>query len=320
MQKLKSSKTNKPKVIILVGPTASGKSALAVKIALQLRSGPSAKKINPPAGGEIISADSRQVYKDLDIGTGKITTKEMKGIPHYLLDVVNPKKRFTVVEYKKLAEKKLKEIVSKGKIPIICGGTGFYIDAVVRGIVLPPVPPNPKLRKELGLNSSTENFKILQKLDKRRAKEIEKQNAKNNNIRIIRAIEIAQALGKVPKMRKTKPKYDFIKIGLTLPLPELEKKIKKRVKKMFDKKNDGGLLKEIENLKKSGISEKRLKEFGFEYDNPTPESVILGSVQYAKRQMTWFKRDKEIIWISPPVSASENAELLGLVKSLLQNK
>ncbi len=289
----------KKKVIVILGPTASGKSALAVKIA---------KKI----GGEIISADSRQVYKGLDVGTGKITTKEMQSISHYLLDVANPKRRFTVVQYKKLAEKKLKEILSEGKIPIICGGTGFYIDAVVNGSILPPVPPNPKLRKELGLNSPEQNFKILQKLDKRRANEIKDQNAVNNNVRVIRAIEIAKAIGKVPKITQTKAKYDFIKIGLTLPPAELKKRIEKRVKDMFK----SGLLKEIENLKKSGVSEKRLKEFGFEYDNPTIQSVILGSVQYAKRQMTWFKRDKEIIWFEP--SSSAIPKIVELVKTKLQ--
>src|SRR3989338_10398270 len=114
------------KVIVILGQTAIGKSYLAVKIA---------KKINPPAGGEVISADSRQVYKGIDIGTGKITRVEMKGIPHHLLDVANPKNQFTVVQYKKLAEQKIKEIIARGKTPIICGGTGFYIDAVTKGII-----------------------------------------------------------------------------------------------------------------------------------------------------------------------------------------
>lgn len=288
----------KPKVIVILGPTASGKSTLSVKIAKGLAvSGVEA---------EIISADSRQVYKGLDIGTGKITTKEMYGIPHHLLDVANPKKKFTVVNYKKLADKKIKEILSRGNVPIICGGTGFYIDAVVKGITLPPVPPNAKLRAMLSKNSAQENFKILQKLDKRRAKDIKEQNAVNNNVRVIRAIEIATALGKVPKITEDSPLYQFIKIGVALPLLELEKKIETRVKKMFK----SGLLKEIENLKKSGVSEKRLKEFGFEYDNPTIQSVILGSVQYAKRQMTWFKRDKEIIWFKP----DEYSKILKILK------
>lgn len=263
------------KVIVILGQTATGKSDLAVKIA---------KKI----GGEIISADSRQVYKGLDIGTGKITKKEMKGVPHYLLDVTNPKNKFTVTEFQKLAICAMVEIVNKGKVPIICGGTGFYIDAITKGIIFPEVPPNIKLRKILEEKTNKELFKILKKLDSRRAKNIDSKN----RVRLIRAIEIAKALGKVPQIVETKPDYKFIKIGLYLPPTELKKKVEKRVKEMFKM----GLLKEIKKLKKSGVSEKRLRELGFEYNNPTEEKVILETVKYAKRQMTWFKRDKEIKW------------------------
>ncbi len=265
-------------VLVIVGPTATGKSELAVKLA---------KKWN----GEVISADSRQVYKGLDIGTGKITTEEMKGIPHHLIDVVNPKKKFTVTDFKKLADKKIEEILDRGKLPIICGGTGFYIDAVVNGIILPEVPPNSKLREELDKKTTTELVKILEKLDKSRAENIDI----NNKVRLIRAIEIAKSLGKVPKLRTTPPKYNFVKIGLNLPKEELNKKIQKRVKQMFK----DGLLKEIEELKKSGVTLKRLQEFGFEYSNPTEESVIKETIKYTKRQMTWFKRDKDIKWFSP---------------------
>lgn len=273
----------KPKVIVILGPTATGKSDLAVKIALRLRSGPSAQK-----GGEIISADSRQVYKGLDIGTGKITKNEMKGIPHHLLNVANPKHKFTAAEYKKLAEEKIKEIISRGKIPIVCGGTGFYIDAIIKGIIFPEVPPNNKLRKSLEKKSTSELFKILKHLDARRTKNIDK----NNRVRLIRAIEIARTIGKVPLLNNKKSKYKFIKIGLYLPNEILKKRIEKRVKKMFR----DGLLNEIKKLKKLGISDKRLKELGFEYDNPTPEKVIKETIKYTKRQMTWFKRDKEIKW------------------------
>lgn len=264
------------KVIVILGQTATGKSAFAVKLA---------KKIN----GEIISADSRQVYKGLDIGTGKITKKEMGGIRHHLLDVASPKKQFTVVEYKKLAEEKIKEILSRNKIPIICGGTGFYIDAVTRGVVLPEVPPNFKLRKKLLALPEEALFFMLKKLDKTRAKSIDPKN----KVRLIRAIEIAKALGKVPRIKEVPPAYEFIKIGLRLKEDELKKKINKRVKEMFEK----GLLEEIKKLKKLGVSKKRLQEFGFEYNDPTPEKVIVQTIKYAKRQMTWFKRDKEIKWI-----------------------
>lgn len=267
------------KVIVILGQTATGKSDLAVKIA---------KKI----GGEIISADSRQVYKGLDIGTGKITKREMKGIPHHLLDIANPKKKFTVAEYKKLAEEKIKEIHARNKIPIICGGTGFYIDAVTKGIVFPEVPPNLKLRRQLVTKSAIVLFTTLKKLDPRRAKDIKEKNEQNNKVRLIRAIEIAKVLGKVPKITEVKPMYQFIKIGLRLPRDELKKKIEKRVRAMFK----AGLLKEIKKLKKSGVSDRRLRELGFEYYQPTPEKVISETIKYSKRQMTWFKRDKKIKW------------------------
>lgn len=268
----------KEKVIIILGPTAIGKSSLAVKIASLYN-------------GEVISADSRQVYKHLDIGTGKITTEEMNGIPHHGLDLVSPNKTYSVILYQKYALKKIKEIIKRGKTPIICGGTGFYIDAVVQNFILPTVPANLELRNKLNKNSPEENYKILLSLDKDRAQNIDI----HNNVRLIRAIEIATVLGKIPNLSRNESKYEFIKIGLTLSKEDLDKKIESRVKTMF--KN--GLLTEIEKLKKIKISEEKLREFGFEYHNPTLGSVTSGSKKYAKRQMTWFKRDKEVEWFSP---------------------
>ncbi len=296
----------KPKIIVILGQTATGKSDLAVKIALQLRSGPLTQK----GGGEIISADSRQIYKGLDIGTGKITEKEMKGIPHHLLDVVNPKKKFTVVEYQQKAISAIAEIIKKGKTPIICGGTGFYIDAITKGIIFPEVPPNKKLRKKLLQKDATALFYKLQKLDQERAKTIDPKN----KIRLIRAIEIVKALGKVPKLRydtnsamaENVSSYKFIKIGLYLPADKLKKRVGKRVKEMFK----AGLLNEVKKLKRTGISNKRLKELGFEYFKPTIEKVIAETLRYAKRQMTWFKRDKEIKWLD----ASKKEDLIKLIE------
>ncbi len=284
---------DKPKVIVILGQTATGKSDLAVKIA---------KKIN----GEVISADSRQVYKGLDIGTGKITKKEMKGVPHHLLDVANPKKRFSVAEYQRLAISAIAEIIGRGKTPIICGGTGFYIDAVTRGIILPEVPPNLKLRRELNKKSTEDLLKIIKKLDKKRAANLDPKN----KVRIIRAIEIAEALGKVPEIKETKPNFKFVKIGLFLPKDLLKLKIEKRMKKMFK----DGLLLEIKKLKKSGISSKRLKELGFEYNDPTYEKVVKANIEYAKRQMTWFKRDKEIKWFD----MSHSLDMDGIIPKDLQ--
>ncbi len=285
------------KVIIILGQTSTGKSDFAVQIA---------QKID----GEIISADSRQVYKGMNLGTGKITKKEMSGIPHHLLDIVNPKKVFSVNDYKKLANKKIKDILARGKIPIICGGTGFYIDAVVNKTILPEVEPNLELRKNLSKKSKEQLFEMLKKLDPARAKTIDK----NNPIRLIRAIEIAKALGSVPLLRQGLKSshnsdllldYDIIKIGLTLPNEILKKKIYTRLIARIKK----GMLREIKNLHNSGVSWKRMNDLGLEYrysamylQNKITKKEMIQKINtetwhYAKRQMTWFKRDKDIVWL-----------------------
>jgi tRNA dimethylallyltransferase len=279
----------KPKLIVILGPTASGKSDLAVELA---------KLFN----GEIISADSRQVYKGMDLGTGKITKKEMKGVRHHLLDVCSPKKVFTVAEYKKLADKAIKDILKRGKLPIICGGTGFYIDAVILGTEFPKVLANPKLRQELGVMSHEELLKMLKKLDPERAENVDIKN----KVRLVRAIEIATALGKVPPT-KNAIVYDSICIGIKWPKEELNKRIYTRIISRIKK----GMIKEIEDLHKAGVSWKRMYSLGLEYryislflqGKLTKEEMIktlhTKTSQYAKRQMTWFKRDKKIVWVEP---------------------
>jgi len=289
------------KIIVILGPTAVGKSDFAVKIA---------KKNN----GEIISADSRQIYTGLDIGTGKIKKKEMKKIPHYLLDVVNPKKIFTVFQYKKLADDSIKNILDKGNIPIIAGGTGLYIQTIVDNISIPEVPPDQTLRRKLELKTTVQLFKILKKADPRRAKEIDK----NNPRRLIRAIEIAKAIGKIPELKPAKPMSDigFLQIGLKADKETLKKRIEKRVKKMIK----SGLLKEVKKMRQSGLSWKRIYELGFEYKYPAMflkgkinnnemlEKMLAENYKYAKRQMTWFKRDKRIKWFSTEATELKKAE------------
>lgn len=280
----------KQKVIVILGQTATGKSSLAVKLA---------KKFN----GEIISADSRQVYKGLNIGSGKITKKEMLGIPHYLLDVANPKRQFSVAQYKKLADKKIAEIQRQNKIPIIVGGTGFYIQAIVDNLILPNVKPNYKLRKTLEKKSTKELFEILKKLDKKRANEIEKDNPR----RLIRAIEIAKTLGKVPNLEASPPSREILQIGLKLQDKELKEKIHQRLFARIKK----GMISEIKKLHKQGLSWKRLESLGLEYkylalflQNKINKTEMLEKLEtkiwhFAKRQMRWFKRDNRIKWFNP---------------------
>ncbi len=293
------------KLIVILGPTASGKSDLAVSLA---------KKFN----GEVISADSRQVYKGLNIGTGKITKKEMRGVKHHLLDVASPKKRFTVSDFVHSTNQAIAKIVESKKIPIVCGGTGFYIDALLGDKQIPEVPPNEKLRKELEKRSAEELFEILQKLDPERARTIEKQNPR----RLVRAIEICKELGRVPKFEARNPKYETLKIGVKVGEKELKIRINKRIQKWFRQ----GLLKEVQNLHKKGLSWKRMGEIGLEYkivagflkSHPKEKvsKAAFDTLQlkkemsektwaYAKRQMTWFKRDKNTIWLLPKIGLVE---------------
>ncbi len=294
---LSKRKNQKPKIYVIVGPTASGKTAYSIKLA---------KKVN----GEIISADSRQVYKGLDIGSGKVTKKEMAGIPHHLLDVVSPKKVFTVALYKKLADKKIKEIIARGKTPIIVGGTGFYIQAVVDNLILPEVPPNKKLRANLEAKPPSGLFAMLKKLDPIRAQEIDSKNPR----RLIRAIEIARALGKVPALRSRTSGslevrlpdagYDFEIIGIKMEQEKLNKKIYQRLGERLRK----GMVAEVRKLHEGGVSWKRLEELGLEYryvalflqnkitKPEMVEQLYRQIIKYSKRQLTWFKRDKRIIW------------------------
>lgn len=276
------------KLLVILGPTASGKTDLSIRLA---------KKFN----GEIISADSRQVYKGMDIGTGKVTKKEMKGIPHYLLDVVSPKTRFTVTDFKKKAQKDIKDIQKRNKLPILVGGTGFYITVVIDGITIPEIRPDWKLRKILEKKTIQELFKQLKKLDPKRAKVIDK----NNKRRLVRALEIVLKTKKpVPSLKKEPINSDVLMLGIKKDnLKELiEKRLLKRLKT--------GMVAEVKKLHKSGVSWKRLEEFGLEYryisfflQGKMTKQEMIKRLQkkiehYAKRQITWFKKDQRILWVS----------------------
>lgn len=292
------------KLIVIVGPTASGKSALAVSLARKF-------------GGEIISADSRQIYRGLDIGTGKITQKEMVGVPHHLLGIVSPRRVFTAAHFVRDARRAIEEIARRGRVPIIAGGTAFWIDTLVYDLSLPEVKPNARLRRALEKKSAAELLTILEKLDPRRAAEIEQKNPR----RLIRAIEIARALGAVPQLKRKSP-YHTLWIGANPDPDALTRRIRIRAKTMIKH----GLVAETKKLIRQRASEKRIREFGFEY--AAALDAVLGRIsraelerhlirdteKYARRQMRWWKRNADIHWIGSP----KQTRTLPLVKTFLQ--
>ena len=307
----------KPKIIVIEGPTATGKSDLAVFVAQKIE-GLTAMPAHAGQAGEVISADSRQVYKGMDLGTGKITKKEQGGIPHHLLDVMSPKKIFTVVDWKKQTEKAIEKILKKGGVPIICGGTGFYIQSIVDDVDVPDVPPNKKLRASLRKKTTDELFEMLKKLDTTRAGNIDPKNP----VRLIRAIEIADAIGHVPEFKRNAPKYKILQIGLILNKEGLAEKIHTRLIKRIK----AGMIREVRGLQKKGVSWKHLYDFGLEYrcigqflQKKMSKNEMLAKLtteinRYAKRQIAWFKRDKKIKWFNP----KERAKILSTVKKFLK--
>ncbi|MDE1975145.1 MAG: tRNA (adenosine(37)-N6)-dimethylallyltransferase MiaA [Patescibacteria group bacterium] len=333
-------------VLVIVGPTASGKSDLAARLA---------KRLN----GEVISADSRQVYRGLDIGTGKITKREMRGVRHHLLDVADPRVpansrlSFTAVKYRTLARKAIDDILSRGKLPIVCGGTGFYIDAIFKDDDFPAVPADKKLRAELEKKSAAHLMAMLKRLDPPRARDMAANNSEKNNARrIIRAIEVSSftrkdqmedqrhgvgderlALHK-PSRHSSVPvlryHYNPIFIGIKMPMDKLRSRIAKRLARRLR----AGMLAEAARLHKAGLSWKRMEELGLEYrymalhlrgrlsrqEFTAKLATAIG--QYAKRQMTWFKRNKDIKWLNTKYKKSrpfkDRLDVKGLIKRVTQ--
>ncbi|MEK7636613.1 MAG: tRNA (adenosine(37)-N6)-dimethylallyltransferase MiaA [Patescibacteria group bacterium] len=282
---------SKNRIIVIIGQTASGKSDLGVFLA---------KKFS----GEVISADSRQVYRGLTIGSGKISKQEMRGVPHHLLDVADPRRIFSVAQYQKLAEKALHEIIARKKIPIIVGGSGMYLDAILFGAPYPSVPPNKKLRKLLEKKSANALFLMLQKRDSARAHSIDRHNKR----RLIRALEIFIATKKpIPPLVKIH-RYNPLIIGITKDMRALNRRIDIRLKTRIRH----GLIAEVRRLLAKGVSYKRLYELGLEYRfiseyirgaRTKKETLALLSraiKKFAKRQMTWFmqyQKTPKIHWI-----------------------
>ncbi len=315
-----SRKFDRSQTLAIVGPTASGKSSLAISLALKY-------------DGEIISADSRQVYCGMDIGTGKVTTEEQSLAQHHLLDIREPHEEYNVTDFKCDAQAIIRDIRSRGKLPILCGGTLFWAQALIDNQSFPEVLPDLILRKELSHLSIQELFAKLQAIDPERALTIDR----NNPIRLIRALEIVQSLGKVPSLqsnpmichpeRSRRISDSSATIGMTHPKPQyinqsnyfiiafnppkdiLDANIRKRLDERFDQ----GMIEEVRRLHEHGAAWEKLEAFGLEYrwiarflqgniDEPTmKEKLFFDIVHYAKRQRTWLRRwekqGADIHWI-----------------------
>lgn len=300
----------KPKVIVIVGPTASGKTSLSIELA---------KKIN----GEIVSCDSMQIYKDMDIGSAKPTKEEMQGIKHYVLDEVEPTKRFSVAEYKIKAEEAIEDILKKGKVPIVVGGTGLYANSLIYGIEYDDIKLDEKYRNRLMDEASSEEGlkKLYEEAKKIDEKAIEKISP-NDKKRIIRILEIYHATGKnkteqEKNSRKNEVKYDYRIFGINIERPLLYERINKRVDIMVEQ----GLIEEVKALvKKYPEFPTAMQAIGYkeivQYLNNelTKEEAIEKIKQetrrYAKRQITWFKRIENLKWIDGLENTQNNINII----------
>lgn len=288
------------KVIAIIGPTASGKSALGISLAQKF-------------GGEILCADSRQIYRGMGVIARTPDKKEMAGLPHHLFSIANPKRQYSAGTYVREAKKILTRLARRGAVPIVVGGTGFYADALLRGLTLPEVAPNKKLRATLTKKTAPQLLAQLRKLDPKSGKRVDP----HNKVRLIRAIEIATALGSVPALQSM-PEFETLWLGLA-PAPTkhaaaVRKGIKERLKR--------GMLAEAKKLR-SALGNKRFLALGFEFslladylDKKISRAVLAQRLEqselgYAKRQMRWFKRNSDIRWIG------SKAEALRVAKAFL---
>ncbi|HEV3245062.1 MAG TPA: tRNA (adenosine(37)-N6)-dimethylallyltransferase MiaA [Candidatus Paceibacterota bacterium] len=282
------------KVLVIVGPTASGKSALAVGLA---------KKFN----GEIVSADSRQVYTGLDIGTGKVTEREAQSVPHYLLDIASPKRTVTAHEYSEKARSAIHGIAARGSLPIVVGGTGFYIDALLGRVDLPDVVPNRALRKKLEKKTVGQLYTLLKGRDPNRAKIMNTPSERNNTVRLIRALEVATFKKNSNKNEsKGSPWNAVLWIGIAPTKKDLESRIKQRLRDRIR----AGMVAEGRRLHAQGLSYKRMEQLGLEYRSLSrllqrkitrkefEEELFRDIRRYAKKQTAYWKRNKEIRWFS----------------------
>ena len=299
----------KPKVIAICGPTASGKTGLSIELA---------KKID----GEIISCDSMQIYQDMTIGTAKPTIEEMQGIKHYLIDFVPPNQRYSVADFKKDAMLAIKEVLSCGKVPIIVGGTGLYLDALIYHIEYQDIQIDLAYRKELeniAQNDGLEKlYEMAMKIDRKAAEKI----SPNDQKRILRILEIYHQSGKTKtqqemESRKQEIPYQYLVFGIQMDRQILYDRINQRVDQMIEQ----GLIEEVENLLKKyqefptamqGLGYKEVVEYleGTLTKEEMIEKIKQESRRYAKRQLTWFRRNQDIIWLDGIQSKEKNINLI----------
>lgn len=285
------------RLIVIIGPTASGKTGLAVELARHI-------------GGEVVSADSRQVYRGLDIGTEKVVKCEMRGVLHHCIDIASPRRSFSVTQWRSHAERAVRGIQHRGHIPIVAGGTGLYVDALVYGTVFPDVKPNGALRQRLAKLSPEALFAELSQLDPARAATVEHANPR----RLIRAIEVATALGRVPPLVPAEPRFAVTWIGLNPDREVLEERIAERLDRALRR----GLVAETKRLRDElHLSPRRINELGMEYRvcaaylrGELPKEALRSTLvrevcRYAKRQMTWFRQCPGVAWYPSRETALE---------------
>ena len=274
----------KGKLIVIMGTNASGKSGLGVELAARY-------------GGEVVSADSRQVFKGLDLGSGKITPEETKGVPHHLIDVCEPGDFFSMADFQRLAYAAIDEILSRGKVPFLVGGTGLYVDAVAEGYELSDIEPDLALRAHLETFETPALYEMLK--EKLPDTDID---PKNRN-RVMRALERLAADDYHPGKRN--PRYETLKLGVTWPREILKARIDERLERRLNQ----GMVQEVQNLLDAGVSTEFLMKLGLEYRYLT--RYLLGEMGYdqmvlelgnaikkfAKRQMTWFRREENLHWL-----------------------
>ncbi len=300
---------DKSKVIVICGPTASGKTKLSIELA---------KKLN----GEIVSADSMQIYKDMTIGTAKPTKEEMQGIKHYLIDFVSPDTRYNVAEYKKDAINAIDEIIAKGKTPIVVGGTGLYVNSLIYEIDYPEIELDLNYRKKIEKIAEHEGLDRLYEMAVKIDKQAMQKISSNDKKRICRVLEIYHATGKTKtqmeiESRLREPKYNYLIFGINMDRDKLYDRINRRVDIMIK----DGLIDEVKAVldkyndfptAMQGLGYKEVVEYlnGETTKDDMIEKIKMETRRYAKRQLTWFRRYEDIVWINGLDDTQKNVDII----------